>query len=146
MADHLAETQEPVPFKASALAISLLAQGQIAQIWATGNSMRPFLRPGMVVRIVPVSDPAKLKVGDVAFVRCNGRLMLHRVVCVHPRVMTKGDSVPAFDPPVEEVYGSVIGQGGVTGWVIALLSRRLQPIQFGLLWLLRRLWPPKTDG
>ncbi len=138
------QDQEAVPIKASAFAISLLTQGQVASICATGNSMRPFLRPGMVVKIAPVSDPAELKVGDVAFVRCNGRLMLHRVVRMHPRIMTKGDSVPAFDPPVEAVYGRLVGQGGLTGWVIALLSRHFQRLQFGLLWLQRRLWPPKT--
>ena len=134
----------------SELAADLLAKGHSARLRAVGGSMRPWMRPGTMVTLVPIPDPATLRVGEVVLAVCEGRPMLHRIVQTRPGLRTKGDALGHLDPPPSAILGRVEGSGGVPDSVIARLSLALCPTQrvWALLGgALRSLWGAhgKTD-
>jgi hypothetical protein len=76
-----------------------LEAGAVVRLRARGASMRPFLRDGEDVRIVPVRIET-IRPGDVVLVRTEGGAALHRVLAIDLRaatLLTKGDSVRAGD-------------------------------------------------
>lgn len=79
----------------------------------TGNSMRPTLKTGDVLRVVSFKD-RKIRIGDVvAFHRPYGRTrIVHRIVSVDKeRVRTKGDNKLVIDDWIllpNEVIGRVV--------------------------------------
>ena len=93
----------------------ILDSGSSLRVRVTGRSMTPFLRAGdvVVIRKVPVSS---LRIGDLIFFKNRqGFPMLHRVVRRRRGpdgkvvLQTKGDSLTAFDRPIEgdRVLGKV---------------------------------------
>jgi signal peptidase I len=74
------------------------------QLRVTGSSMLPTLWPGDLVRIES-RQFARLAPGEVVFYLREGRLYLHRLVAKReigrdPLLITRGDAMPADDPPV----------------------------------------------
>ena len=124
------------PGTPSELAADLLTRGHAARLCAGGGSMRPWIRPGTTVTLVPVGEPAELGVGVVVLAVCDGRPTLHRIVRTVPRLRIKGDALGHLDPPPSVVLGKVAGSGGPRDRAIARLSLALLPVQFVLI----RLW------
>ena len=93
----------------------LLADGASPEIPVRGNSMRPILRDGDRVRLVPVTR-AGLRLGDIVLRAESSGPIIHRVVGWWPsrkgwRVLTKGDGARRLDSPVPPA--------GVVGRVVA---------------------------
>lgn len=133
----------------SELAADLLARGHTARLRAGGGSMRPWIRSGATLVLVPVADPAALRVGEVVMAICDGRPTLHRVVRPAPDLRLKGDALGHLDPPPSAILGRVEGSGGRRDRAIARLSLALGPVQrvlilFGCLIRARR--PRKTSA
>ena len=87
----------------------------------TGASMLPALWPGDVIAVQRCSF-ADLRPGQIVLYRQEGKLTAHRIQRISPgHVITRGDSVPACDPPV--------GECGVVGRVASVLrnGRSIQP-------------------
>lgn len=87
-----------------------------ASVKVTGFSMLPAIWPGDVLRVRRLSAD-EVRAGQVVVYRRDGKLVAHRVICA-PRgageaVITRGDSVPLADAPVEtsELVGQVVGIG-----------------------------------
>ena len=91
--------------------------------------MRPCIRPGTTVTLVPVADPDSLHIGEVILAVCDGRPMLHRVVRAAPRLQTKGDALGHLDSPPSAVLGRLDGSGGPRDRAVARLSLALLPAQ-----------------
>ncbi|MBV9849192.1 MAG: S24/S26 family peptidase [Armatimonadetes bacterium] len=117
------------PLLSSDLAAELLARGHAVRLRALGGSMRPWMRPGVVVTLVPVADRAGLRIGEVVLAICDGRPTLHRIVRVMPDLRLKGDALGYLDPPPQAVLGRVDDSGGLRDQLIARLSRTLCPVQ-----------------
>jgi len=67
----------------------------------TGTSMLPAMWPGDVVT-VRRCQLADLRPGQVALCSVEGNLVAHRVMRAFPNhLITRGDSIPRCDPPVE---------------------------------------------
>lgn len=96
----------------SALAVSLLKAGWPIRLRVSGWSMKPLLRPGCILRIVPIGEPPR--VGDIIFYRAEGgKLVSHRVMACDPdSVWTKGDACLHWD--------GVLGRSRVLGKVVAV--------------------------
>lgn len=101
----------------------LLAAGREVRLRVTGRSMAPRLREGDTVTLRRF-DPGAATAGDVLLVRgANGQLLLHRVVGRVrsgdglPRLLLKGDALPAADEPVEaaQVVGAAVAVERVGG-------------------------------
>jgi hypothetical protein len=78
----------------------LLSSGRL-QFSATGASMLPALWPGdlMTVQSAGIAD---IGLGEIVLFRLNRSLCLHRVVQnTGGSLITRGDSVPDPDPPVQ---------------------------------------------
>ena len=60
--------------------------------------MWPSIRPGDLVRAVPLSGRPRL--GDIVLIEMAGRRVVHRIRGLGPTLATKGDSSTALDPPV----------------------------------------------
>lgn len=100
------------------LAESLLGSGWTVRLRVSGNSMKPLLRSGSVVRIEPASalsqGPA---LGDIVLFRATSdRLVAHRVVEIDrgvdgDRYRTKGDASGEPDDWVErgQLLGRILG-------------------------------------
>jgi len=96
---------------------------------ATGWSMLPALWPGdlLLIETVPADQ---VRVGDIALVGRAGKLCAHRVVSRtgdsgDARWITRGDAMPALDPPVTEAellgrVTSVIRDGKVVALPVRL--------------------------
>ena len=113
----------------SDLAADLLARGHAVRLRAGGGSMRPWLRAGAIVTLVPVADPRRLRVGVIVLAVCDGRPTLHRVVRTVPDLRLKGDALGHLDPPPSVVLGCVDGSGGSRDQAVARLSLALMPVQ-----------------
>ena len=77
-----------------------------------GHSMYPLLRDG---DILIVRHGQQVRRGDVAVYIRGGETVVHRVVRVGlGRVLTKGDNIPGFDPPVDtrQIVGIGVGVEG----------------------------------
>lgn len=82
----------------------------------TGASMIPAVWPGDVIT-VRHCDLAELQPEQIVLFRRDGKLTAHRIQLVSSdHLITRGDSLPCFDPPVEpsEIVGRVvsISRGG----------------------------------
>ncbi len=79
-----------------------LRQGRAVRLVARGTSMRPFLRDGEEIRIVPPPDGLP-RSGEIVLVRTAEGAALHRVISVdarNARIHTKGDGLAEADRPV----------------------------------------------
>lgn len=102
-----------------------LAGAEPVRVTIQGGSMQPVYRSGDAVFVDPSgrSQPAAGQV--ITFMQEDG-LMTHRVVRVETaQVLTKGDAVRSFDPPIP--------RGQILGTVIAHeRDGRLRPVSTGL--------------
>ena len=81
--------------------VELLHKLEIASVCVNGSSMLPAIRPGDVLTVnrCAIDDFAP---GEVAVFTRDGRLFAHRVLVVgSEQLITKGDSLPRQDAPVE---------------------------------------------
>ena len=89
----------------AAAAAELLRAGRAVRFVARGRSMRPFVREGDLLTVVPVR-PAALRLGDLAFYEtAGGALRVHRVLRIcrsttRRLFFTRGD---ALTGPLERV-------------------------------------------
>jgi signal peptidase I len=115
------------------------ARGRRTDLPILGTSMWPVLRSGQTITVRHAIDG--IRVGQVVVILQEGRTIAHRVIAVRrtghgAELRTKGDSTFAADPGwagvdrivgvVEAVAGSPagrIGLSGISGWMIARLSR-----------------------
>ena len=94
-----------------------LKQGRPMCFRPLGGSMGPFLRNGDIVTIVARSGC----VGDIVLAKRGATMVLHRVVAKSgDRIITKGDSLDRFDPPLarQDVLGKAVTrerQGKISG-------------------------------
>ena len=94
-----------------------LGQGWPMRFRPLGGSMGPFLRSGDVVTIV--AGPGRI--GDIVLAKHGAGMVLHRVVAkIGDRIITKGDALDHFDPPItrQEVLGKAVTrehQGKISG-------------------------------
>jgi len=91
-------------------ASTLLEAGIAVRLAARGQSMKPLVRSGSLLRVVPARGEAKI--GDIALVRLeNGGVIIHRVVAIDGgRVTTKGDAYVTPDGAVDRsrILGRVV--------------------------------------
>jgi signal peptidase I len=112
----MAATREFRPELLAILLRDLTAEGKPVEIPVRGSSMRPWLRDGDRVRLVPMTVE-EMRVGDVV-VRVNtAGPVIHRFVGRWPsrqgwRLLTKGDGASRLDPPVraDELVGRVVAR------------------------------------
>jgi signal peptidase I len=134
------------------LSDALLRQrGAPLRFTARGGSMRPCIQDGDVVVVEPCSHP---RLGDVALVAENGRVVLHRVVgraSVNGEayVVTQGDAAPHPDPPapLARVLGRVaqVERGGRVRRMPTGIARALAHLLARARWALRRArWRVRT--
>jgi len=105
----------------------VLAAGHTTRFVASGQSMQPTILDGDMLVIEPLSG-AKPKRGQILLTRTEGQLRAHRAVCLHPRLITRGDSGLENDAPAETVLGKVIALER-RGETISLQGRARVPIQ-----------------
>lgn len=75
-------------------------------IAANGSSMIPTVVKGDRIHINPKDK--EFAIGDLLFGREeNGSLIIHRVVQIHPELVTKGDNVPLQTERIVEALGKV---------------------------------------
>lgn len=72
-----------------------------------GNSMRPFLKPGMEIKLCKIGLRQLPAVGDVAAIRCRNGILVHRILRIRWRkssreYFTKGDWRLTGDGWIEE--------------------------------------------
>ena len=82
-----------------------------ARLKVTGASMLPAIWPGDMVTVRRY-NPGELRPGQIVLYRREGTLTAHRIQQVSPtHLITRGDSVPACDPPVAAagIVGQVVG-------------------------------------
>jgi hypothetical protein len=120
-----------------------LEAGDVVRLRVGGSSMRPFLREGDEVRIVP-ARPEDLRSGDIVLVRTSGGATLHRVLSLDLRdatLRTKGDGMRETDPPL--AAGAIVGKADAVmregAWraldtpgrraFASFVSRRLAPLE-----------------
>jgi signal peptidase I len=96
------------------LAAEMLSRRGKLSVRAFGSSMLPTLWPGDIVEIESCSL-ADVRDGDVVLTVQEGRFFLHRLMEITSRgadeqMITRGDSMPASDPPVhlEDFLGKVV--------------------------------------
>jgi signal peptidase len=80
------------------------------RVKVTGISMLPAVWPGDVVT-VRRCDIAELQPGQILLCHREGKLTVHRIRHIsRDQVVTRGDSLPCFDPPVRasEIAGQVV--------------------------------------
>jgi len=114
----------PVPTYHAALCEAVAAgldAGAAVRVRARGASMRPLLRDGEDLRIVPLQAGA-LRPGDIVLVRTPGGAALHRVIAVDAQastLRTKGDGSREADGAL--ALGAVVGRADAVfrrgGWV-----------------------------
>jgi hypothetical protein len=77
-----------------------LTAGRAVKVRPTGDSMRGRIESGQLVSLIPVEDPATVKVGDAVMVAWKGGYLLHLVLEATDRLLLIGNNV-----------------GGINGWV-----------------------------
>jgi len=119
------------------LAAEVLMRFGELRLRVTGSSMIPGLWPADLVTIRSTSS-SELSRGDIVLFFRDRRFFVHRVLDVSAGgLLTRGDSVPASDPPVspDELLGRVVSitgaggtravsQLGVVGRLVAFAARR----------------------
>lgn len=102
---------------ATAVVIARLRAGHSTSLRVSGRSMYPFLAPGQEVLLEPCAAEA-LRPGELAVFARGGRVILHRVLSVHPgtgQIIEKGDNVR---------QASVVEKHEILGRATAFLGRR----------------------
>ncbi len=97
------------------LAAEVLRKSGELRLCVTGTSMLPSIWPGDIVRI---EAAATAEPNDILLFRRNERLFLHRVIGRDGRrLITRGDTHKAADPPVQphEILGKAIAIERGTG-------------------------------
>ena len=89
-----------------------ITPGEKFSLPAKGFSMRTEIMPGDILQVIPW-PPEKLRIGDVAVFKSNGRLIAHRVVEKYSKshqFMEKGDGklIP-YIVDYKDVIGKVVG-------------------------------------
>jgi signal peptidase I len=85
------------------LAAEVLCAGGSLRLMALGNSMLPSIWPGDVL-CIEHKRGEEVVPGDIVLVARDGRFFIHRLMEKHESGwVTRGDSLPQNDPPVEEV-------------------------------------------
>ena len=96
------------------LAAEALRSSGRLRLRATGVSMLPTLWPGDVLTVQRLSA-GEAEPGEIVLYMRHGRLFVHRIVSRNRRrdgaLITRGDCMPADDPPVgrNELLGKVTG-------------------------------------
>ena len=90
----------------------LITPGEKFSLPAKGFSMRPEIMPGDIIHVISY-PPEKLRIGDIAVFKNDGRLIAHRVVEKYSesqQFLEKGDGkyVP-YIIDYKDVIGKVIG-------------------------------------
>jgi hypothetical protein len=139
------------------LLAALAAEGLYGELCVRGSSMRPLLRDGDRIRLLP-SDATRVRVGDVVARGGSAGLIVHRVVGWWPtrqgwRLLTRGDHAWRLDPPLraEEVAGRVIARlRGGQEWRLdgggARLAGRGRAALSLALGLLAEVWDRRRCG
>ena len=85
------------------LAAEVLRAGGRLRLQALGNSMLPSIWPGDVL-CIEHKRGEEIVPGDIVLVARDGRFFIHRLIKKYEsRWITRGDSLPQSDPPVEEI-------------------------------------------
>ena len=110
---------DPIGSRVDLLAVllrELSQQGMEGELPVRGGSMRPTLREGDRVRLVPATA-SDVRVGDIVVRAGASGPVIHRLVGWWPseggsRILTKGDDVARLDPPDwrAEVVGRVVAR------------------------------------
>jgi signal peptidase len=120
------------------LAAEVLRAGSSIRLQALGTSMLPAIWPGDVL-CIERKPGDEIVPGDIVVVAREGRFFIHRLIEKHDSEwVTRGDSLPQNDPPVEEVQ--VLGkvsfiQRKAGAWVP---SARTSRPKRALAWMLCR--------
>jgi signal peptidase len=138
------------------LSREILGRGALLRFRAHGNSMHPFIESGDILVVEPIAQNSANE-GDVIFYRrFDGALTAHRLIKVgrvkdSTVLMTKGDSLDYFDPPLrpEQVLGRVITverdghfirQDSGVNRVVHRTWARISPMSWWLRPLVRPVW------
>jgi len=118
-----------------AAAESALRSHRLTWLRVLGGSMWPWIRSGDLL-LVRREDPTTIPSGAVVFLARDGRLFAHRLIRkgrVGGRsvLVTRGDALPANDPPflVTELLGRAVRilrgrrQINLEGWALRMLGR-----------------------
>jgi hypothetical protein len=127
--------QIPEPPKATLVVDLMLATGR-ADIRAFGLSMLPSIWPGDLLTIQSAQAP-DISAGDIVAIRQNGHWLVHRVVGRSAtQLITRGDCVPANDPPahIDDLIGKVVLVARESKEFVP--GRKLSLFQRCLAWLL----------
>jgi signal peptidase len=130
------------------LAAEVMERGERLSLRVNGSSMLPSLFPGDLLTFRRCA-PSEIVVGDIVLFLREGRCFVHRVaermaVGGASRLRTRGDALPACDPPLGEA--EVLGRLSL----VERKGRRLPPPQLGpvrslLAGLVRRsLWAARA--
>lgn len=100
---------------AETLASELLRAGLSVRFVARGQSMRPLIRDGAVLRIKPLDGPTRFRKGDILFCALSTQAgevaLVHRLLRRLPDgcLLTRGDHQPHPDRPIQpyQVLGRV---------------------------------------
>ncbi len=99
----------PQELKCDLAAEALLSSGRL-YLQVTGGSMLPALWPRDLLTVCPVAVE-ELRRGDIVVYRRSALLCVHRLVRTAAGiVITRGDALPADDPPVssDQILGRVV--------------------------------------
>ena len=91
--------------KLKEVAHGILGEGRSLRIPAEGYSMYPAIKPGNIILINPVNDPAILKPGDIIAWTRDSDLVVHRLIRIserkgEKRFVTCGDISITNDKPI----------------------------------------------
>ena len=127
------------------------ANGEV-RLKVAGGSMLPVVWPGDLVT-VRRCDFRELRAGQIVLHGRDETLTLHRIARVgSDHVITRGDSLPRYDPPVKasDVVGQVVSisrgdrsiQSEQVMWqrVVAAVLRRSRFLRRGTVYAHRHLW------
>jgi hypothetical protein len=142
------------------LSQEVLNRGALLRFQANGGSMHPFIKSGNILVVEPLKG-ISVNIGDVVFYHCSDRsLIAHRLVKINVQkgetlLVTRGDSLNYFDPPVQpaQVMGRIVEiengrkhlrlskwSGRIFGFLVALSERGRYPQQTRITRNLGRIW------
>jgi|WetSurMetagenome_2_1015567.scaffolds.fasta_scaffold03381_9 hypothetical protein len=128
---------------------SLLAEGNILKARADGYSMYPFIRPGSMILLAPVTDETVLAPGEIIAWKRESGFVLHRLISIVRSdkgnlFITRGDSCLSEDMPVQRavISGKVISvedRNGRTRSGDHLIARPCYTCNSLRIWLLFKM-------
>lgn len=130
----------------SAITAELLRLGNTVRFRASGTSMRPFIRDGDMLTVMPTRTDS-LRTGDVIFygTPADG-VMAHRVVAIRNKgenrtFLVRGDATggPFENVSAHRILGQVTGIHRGTRWIhIGAAHHRMVPVAWAHIQTLRR--------